>query len=248
MDLGLKTNAPWSPAHRADLGLLPLWRWHTKAAGSPSTAATKAMSKLRRKKSQQRPVRRSLALVGDVSDASMAETLVAQAVEALGGLDLLVTNAGGPPPGLSSHLTRTPGIKPSISRCMSHVRLIRAALPHLRESNAASVLTVTSISVKQPIENLVLSNSIRAATVGLTKSLAMELGKDGIRFNSILPGWTETERVNDLMAARAKNNTTVEEETVSSPPKVRWEGWDDRKNLPTRRSSCFRLRRHILPA
>ena len=96
---------------------------------------------------------------------------------------------------------------------MSHVRLIRAALPHLRESNAASVLTVTSVSVKQPIVNLVLSNSIRAATVGLTKSLALELGKDGIRFNSILPGWTETERVNDLMAFRAKNNnTTIEEE------------------------------------
>ena len=62
--------------------------------------------------------------------------------------------------------------------------------------------------------NLVLSNSIRAATVGLTKSLALELGKDGIRFNSILPGWTETERVVDLMAFRAKNNTTtIEVET-----------------------------------
>ncbi len=86
---------------------------------------------------------------------------------------------------------------------MSHVRLIRAALPYLEKSPAASVLTVTSISVKQPIPNLVLSNSIRSATVGLTKTLALELGGKGIRFNSLLPSWTETERVVELMEHRA---------------------------------------------
>ncbi len=96
---------------------------------------------------------------------------------------------------------------------MSHVRLIRAALPHLRRSEMPSVLTFTSYTIKQPMRNLVLSNSIRAATAGLTKSLALELGRDGIRFNSILPGWTLTERVQHLMEFRAKNNqTTVEEE------------------------------------
>jgi 3-oxoacyl-[acyl-carrier protein] reductase len=72
---------------------------------------------------------------------------------------------------------------------------------------------MTSFTVKQPLQNLVLSNSVRAATVGLTKSLTMELGKDKIRFNSILPGWTFTERVQHLMEFRAENNkTTVEEE------------------------------------
>jgi len=96
---------------------------------------------------------------------------------------------------------------------MSQVRLIRAALPHLKNSSAASVLTITSISVKQPVPNLVLSNSIRAATVGLTKTLALELGNQGIRFNSILPSWTETERVIELLSARAKmNGTTIKEE------------------------------------
>jgi 3-oxoacyl-[acyl-carrier protein] reductase len=91
--------------------------------------------------------------------------------------------------------------------------LIRAALPWLRKSSAASVLAITSYSVKQPIPNLVLSNSIRAATVGLIKTLALELGVDGIRFNSILPAWTETERVYALMENRARlNGTSVEEE------------------------------------
>ncbi len=96
---------------------------------------------------------------------------------------------------------------------MSHVRLIRAALPHLRKSKAASVLTMTSYSVKQPLPNLVLSNSVRLATIGLTKSLALELGSEGIRFNSILPATIETDRIRELAAFRAqKNGTTLEQE------------------------------------
>ena len=104
---------------------------------------------------------------------------------------------------------------------MSHVRLIRAALPHLRKSDSPSVLTMTSYTVKQPLPNLVLSNSLRAATVALTKSLALELGKENIRFNSILPGWTKTERIAELMAFRAKNNnTTIEEETSKQTSEI----------------------------
>jgi 3-oxoacyl-[acyl-carrier protein] reductase len=156
----------------------------------------------------------AIGLAGDVSLPEVPARLVARVVEAFGGLDILVTNAGGPPPGpFESHddANWQKGIDLSL---MSHVRLIRAALPYLKKSSAASVLTVTSYSVKQPIPNLVLSNSIRAATVGLTKSLALELGNEGIRFNSILPGWTETERVKDLMTNRAKiNHSTIEEET-----------------------------------
>ncbi len=152
-------------------------------------------------------------LAADVSLPGAADALVADAVEALGGLDVLVCNAGGPPPGLFESFDESAWQKAIDLSFMSNVRLIRAALPYLRQSGAASVLTVTSYSVKQPIPNLVLSNSIRAATIGLTKSLALELGKEGIRFNSILPGWTETERVTELMTARAKaNGTTVEEE------------------------------------
>jgi len=152
-------------------------------------------------------------VAGDVSDASLADALIKSAVEALGGLDILITNAGGPPAGSFEIFDEETWQKAVDASFMSHVRLIRAALPHLRNSDAPSVLTFTSYTVKQPMLNLVLSNSIRAATVGLTKSLAMELGKDNIRFNSILPGWTLTERVEKLMEFRAQNNkTTVEEE------------------------------------
>jgi len=134
-------------------------------------------------------------------------------VDVFGGLDILITNAGGPPAGSFESFDEEVWGKAVDLSFMDHVRLIRAALPHLRKSIAPSVLTVTSFTVKQPMLNLTLSNSIRLATIGLTKSLALELGGEGIRFNSILPGWTETERVQDLMSFRAKNNnSTVDEE------------------------------------
>ncbi len=155
----------------------------------------------------------TVGLAGDVTDANLPDRLIGEALRAFGGLDILVTNAGGPPAGSFESFDEAAWQKAIDLSFMSHVRLIKATLPHLRQSPAASVLTVTSYSVKQPIQNLILSNSIRAATVGLTKTLALELGREGIRFNSILPGWTETERVTELMTFRAKQNkTTVEEE------------------------------------
>jgi 3-oxoacyl-[acyl-carrier protein] reductase len=154
-----------------------------------------------------------IGLAGDVTLPNVPAELVKEAVEKLGGVDILVCNAGGPPPGAFESFDEATWQKAIDLSFMSHVRLIKAALPYLRNSDAASVLTVTSYSVKQPIPNLVLSNSIRAATIGLTKSLALELGREGIRFNSILPAWTNTERVGVLMEARAKTNrTTIEVE------------------------------------
>ncbi len=155
-----------------------------------------------------------IGLAGDVGLPDVPEKLIQQTVDAFGGLDILITNAGGPPSGSIDSLNEAAWQK-GIDLClMAHVRLIKAALPYLRKSQAASILTITSYSVKQPIANLLLSNSIRSATIGLTKTLALELGKEGIRVNSILPGWTETERVTELMITRATaNSSTVEEET-----------------------------------
>jgi 3-oxoacyl-[acyl-carrier protein] reductase len=154
-----------------------------------------------------------IGLAGDVADPQVPTRLVEQTVEALGGLDLLVTNSGGPPSGKFEGLDDNAWQLAVELTLLSHVRMIRAALPNLRHSACASVLTITSYSVKQPIPNLVLSNSVRAATIGLTKSLALELGADKIRFNPAR--WTDTERVQELMEYRAKaNNTTVEEETA----------------------------------
>ncbi|MBW6471828.1 MAG: SDR family oxidoreductase [Anaerolineaceae bacterium] len=150
---------------------------------------------------------------GDVTNVNFSSKLFEFIKSKFGTLDVLITNSGGPAPGAFESINDESWHNAFELSFLSHVRLIRSMLPLLRLSAQGNVLTVTSYSVKQPIPNLILSNSIRAATIGLTKTLALELGKDGIRFNSILPGWTKTERVKTLMENRAQiNNSSVEEE------------------------------------
>jgi 3-oxoacyl-[acyl-carrier protein] reductase len=159
-------------------------------------------------------------LAGDVADPMIPPRLVKSTVEALGGLDLLVTNAGGPPSGSFESFDEGGWQRAVDLSFMSHVRLIREALPHLRRSEVASVLTMTSYTVKQPLPNLVLSNSVRLATIGLTKSLALELGPDGIRFNSILPATIDTDRIRELAQFRAdQRKTSLAEEQAKDAAK-----------------------------
>jgi len=154
-----------------------------------------------------------LALPGDVTSAADIERMITEATRQLGGLDILITNSGGPPAGRFDEFDDAAWQKGVDLMLFSAVRLIRAALPHLRQSSTPAVLTITSSSVKQPLPNLILSNSIRLAVIGLTKSLALELGSERIRFNSILPAFTETERITELLTDRARRNgTTLEEE------------------------------------
>lgn len=163
-----------------------------------------------------------LAVPGDVTNAADIQRAMAETAQHFGGLDILITNSGGPKPGTFDDLDDEAWLSASNLMLMSAVRLIRAALPHLRQSAAPAVLTITSYSVKQPLPNLILSNSIRLAVIGLTKSLALELGPQGIRFNSILPAFTETERVAELMTDRAARNGTtmdieIKKQAASSP-------------------------------
>lgn len=156
-----------------------------------------------------------LAVTGDVTDRDSAERIIDAVVTHFGRLDILITNAGGPPAGSFETFDDEDWQHALELSFLSHVRLIKAALPHLSQSAHAAVLTITSYSVKQPIPNLILSNSIRAATASLTKSLANELGQHGIRFNSILPGWTETERVKELMSYRARSGGTTMQDEIT---------------------------------
>ncbi len=162
-----------------------------------------------------------LPLVADISDGAAASALVRQAADALGGLDILVPNAGGPPTGSFDSLTLEAWQEATQLTLLSAVSLVKAALPYLRQSDHPAILTITSYSAKQPIPNLALSNSLRGAVIGLTKTLANELGPEGIRVNSIMPGWTRTERVDELMAGRAaRNSTTVEAEIAAQTAQI----------------------------
>lgn len=157
-----------------------------------------------------------LGTVADVTRPEECGRLVEETARAFGRLDILITNAGGPPAGNFDGLDEAIWEKAVQLTLLSAVNLIRAALPHLRQSEAASILTITSVSAKQPLSNLLLSNVLRPAVVGLTKTLSQELGPAGIRVNSILPGWTATERVTELLTYRAsQNNTTLEIEAAN---------------------------------
>jgi 3-oxoacyl-[acyl-carrier protein] reductase len=149
----------------------------------------------------------------DVTDSAAVTRLISNSADMLGGLDILVTNAGGPPTGTFDKFDIGDWEQATQLTLLSAVNLIHAALPYLRQSSRAAILTITSIAAKQPVSNLSLSNVLRPAVVGLTKTLSQELGGDGIRVNSILPGITDTERVAYLAQSRAsQNNTTVEQE------------------------------------
>lgn len=149
-------------------------------------------------------------LAGDVSDPVQVAKLVRNAADMLGGLDILVTNAGGPPPGTFEEFDLEQWEQSTKLIVFSVVSLIKAALPYLKQSKRAAILALQSMSVKQPIANLTLSNAIRPSVVGLTKTLSQELGPQGIRVNAILPGSTETIRITELMESRAVKNGTSE--------------------------------------
>lgn len=136
-----------------------------------------------------------LPVVADVSRAEDIDRLVDATVGQFGRLDILVNNAGGPPPGTFEHFDDAAWERAFELTLMSVVRLCRAAVPHMRRQGGGRIVNITSISVKQPIEGLILSNSLRPGVVGLAKTLSFELGKDNILVNNVCPGRIATERL-----------------------------------------------------
>lgn len=147
--------------------------------------------------------RKVVAVRTDLSFGAQIEELVERTRTELGGIDVLVTNAGGPPSGSFMDFDDEAWMKAVSLNLMSVVRLNRLVVPLMREAGGGVIINLTSISVKEPIRGLVLSNAVRAGVVGLSKTLADELGPDGIRVNVVCPGYTATERMTELMTARA---------------------------------------------
>jgi 3-oxoacyl-[acyl-carrier protein] reductase len=148
----------------------------------------------------------------DVADAEGLTRLLRETEQRLGGIDVLVNNAGGPRPGGFDALDDAAWQQAFELNLMSTVRLIRGVLPHMREQRWGRIITIASSSIKQPIENLLLSNTYRVAILGLAKSLAIEFAPDGVLINTVGPGRIDTDRVAGLDAVRAATaGLTVDE-------------------------------------
>ena len=158
-----------------------------------------------------------LAVRTDLTVREQVEALVQQSLDRYGQIDVLIVNCGGPPPGEFLELTIEDwqmGVQTTI---MSALYLCYAVIPHMVERGSGSIVSTVSYAVKQPLERLITSNSLRLAVIGLMKSLANELGPKGIRVNSINPAWTWTDRIEKLMTDRAQaNKTSVEAEAAKA--------------------------------
>lgn len=145
-----------------------------------------------------------LAIPADVTREADVRAAVAGTVRAFGGLDILVTNAGGPPLGGFGQMTDADFQAAFELNLLSTVRMIREALPHMRARRWGRIINIQSTSVKQPIDGLLLSNAIRPGVQGLAKTLAGELGRDGITVNTVCPGRILTDRLRSGLGGRAK--------------------------------------------
>jgi len=147
-------------------------------------------------------------VAADVSEPSGLERVTAAAFEKFGKIDILVTNSGGPPSGPFESLT--PEMWDAAARLLltSAVGLARAVLPGMKERRWGRILNVTSIAVKQPVEGLMLSNSLRAAVTGFARTLANEVAPFNVTVNNLMPGYTRTDRVEQLARAAGERSGT----------------------------------------
>ncbi len=145
-----------------------------------------------------------LAIPADVTVPDDIKRVVDSGIERFGRIDILITNAGGPPAGRFDQLTREQWERAIRLTLLSAVELARYVLPGMRERRWGRILNITSIAVKQPVENLLLSNSLRAGLTGFARTLANEVAAEGVTVNNILPGYTRTERLEELAQMMAE--------------------------------------------
>lgn len=153
----------------------------------------------------------AMGVEADVSSPADVTRAVAAAIDRFGQIDILVTNAGGPPPGPFESHTPEAWQRAIALNLDSVVNLTRAVLPGMKQRRWGRILNVTSIAVKQPVDGLILSNSVRAAVTGFARTLANEVAPFNVTVNNLLPGYTRTERLEQLAASNATAKGTTRE-------------------------------------
>jgi 3-oxoacyl-[acyl-carrier protein] reductase len=217
MNLGLKDRIAIVAASSQGIGLAT-----AEAFAAEGCRVAMCARNLQTLQSAAQKIRRQfnvevLAEAFDVTNSGEVSRFVADVAGKFGGVDICVTNAGGPPAKGFLAATLEEWQRTLEANFLSAVYFAREVIPHMQRKRWGRIVTITSITTKQPVTDLVLSNAVRAAVVGLMKSLANEFGKDGILVNNVGPGFTATDRLRELATARAAATEKSEREI--------FEGW-----------------------
>lgn len=207
MILGLKGRTALVMAGSQGIGLASAQSFH--AAGANVAICARSQGPL---DAAAASMPGCMAMIADVTSESDIVAFVAAAHQAFSSIDILVNNAGGPPPGAFVDLDDAAWAKALELTLMSAIRATRAVLPTMKENKWGRIVNISSFGVKQPVPNLTLSNSIRMAVLGWAKTLADQVGPDGITVNTVCPGWTRTARVEKLFAQQSAKTGESREE------------------------------------
>jgi len=211
MDLGLKGKAALVCGSSQGLGRAIADALAAEGADVAINGRTAAKLQAVRDEISRTTGARVVAAPGDLTDPAGVEAVVAAARAGLGRIDILVTNTGGPPSGPFESHSAEVWRKAIAQNLESVVNLVRAVLPEMKERRWGRIVNVTSISVKQPVAGLILSNAIRAGVTGFAKTIANEAAPFNVTVNDVLPGYTRTERLVELAeAVSGRTGGTIE--------------------------------------
>jgi 3-oxoacyl-[acyl-carrier protein] reductase len=204
MDLGLQDKVALVAASSRGLGKAAAWALVQEGCDVVITA--RGQETLDRTADELRAAtgRQVLAIPADVSVMADIERLTDAALSAFERVDILVNNAGGPRPGVFTDMADEDWLAAIDLNLMSAIRLTERLLPGMRQRGWGRIINITSLSVKQPLPNLILSNTARAGVVAMAKTLAGQVAAEGITVNNVCPGYTFTDRVRDITETRAK--------------------------------------------
>jgi 3-oxoacyl-[acyl-carrier protein] reductase len=213
MDLGLAGRPALVAAASKGLGKACAWSLAAEGASVAMCARDRAALEAARDEIAEATGRTVVAVQADVAREEDAVRFVREGAEALGGCQVLVPNAGGPPPGRFDDLGDEEWRAALDMNLFSTLRMSREAIPLMREAGYGRIVVIGSLAVKQPMPNLILSNAVRAAVIGWARTLADEVGPDGITVNAVMPGRVDTDRVRSILQRQAEaSGRTVEEQ------------------------------------
>jgi 3-oxoacyl-[acyl-carrier protein] reductase len=213
MDLGLKNKVAFVAASSQGLGKSVALELAQEGAKIIICARNKEMLAKAKQEIENKTNQELLALAGDLSVSAERDRIIQNALQTYNTVDILVTNSGGPPSGKFEQFKSQDWDQAYHQLLGSVVGLINGFLPRMKQQRWGRIIAITSMAVKQPVHNLVLSNSVRASVAGLIKTLSNELAVYDITVNNILPGYTETDRLKELV----ENDPTFASAKVEIP-------------------------------